>query len=739
MAEEGKFIKVGPAQITSSDVPTEGDVEGGSLRHGNHAGGSGRDETKNRNSHSRSGCSDRSEPRQFTSTERHSHVIEEIEREHAEIEHIEEERNKRTPRRRSLPPNIKIDEDESRMPSMKHFKRSHTSYTIQAATRMRLQGASMRRKPDAFSCADVSTRDANYMLQFNSAAPKVHKKKKKRRVQESAQLYANIHCITGLLPIITSVIAAEIDWHYVGQYERNTSFTDIMLSECNKRVESVVLVGEKYEYIGSAPELFAQLLRLISTLLCFVSIAFFWKYKFESFKLHMKDTKHAETFWRWRQCSLQTIESIILLYHIPPFLGRVYPTFTVYEEGYFMTYRLDDCLIFMAIRFYLFVRLLGNNSELNKQGTYMLGHFIHVGINFGMMVKYTIRKSPLRVVVPIVLIDILLFSYTIRVSERAVCAEYDSMAKSVWLILVTMTTVGYGDVFPRTIMGRSLMFIVAIQGLLLSALLIAMLSSKLAFSRQQKKFVWFIESQRREQLLRESAATVVALWWRYFQKRKRYERAMMVKAAKRQTGGKSNVVVPIQRQGDNNREEEKWGTESARHVHIYANGDRVARRSEDVEANGDANHAANGLLTATRPTPHQSPYSSSTGTRASMSRTMTTRLDHMHIKDLKKDYRKLQELIQTWRERRRDWSYAHNSPPDNDQLLLEIFKELEKSRQRDEVMQQKLKALEVKVNYTSVTIDHKLDAVLRALNHTPRASMSLLQDLEGAQLSTKEE
>ncbi len=42
-----------------------------------------------------------------------------------------------------------------------------------------------------------------------------------------------------------------------------------------------------------------------------------------------------------------------------------------------------------------------------------------------------------------------------------------------------MTTVGYGDYFPKTIPGRFIIFMTAIAGVLLSSLLIVSLSSHL--------------------------------------------------------------------------------------------------------------------------------------------------------------------------------------------------------------------------------------------------------------------
>ena len=39
----------------------------------------------------------------------------------------------------------------------------------------------------------------------------------------------------------------------------------------------------------------------------------------------------------------------------------------------------------------------------------------------------------------------------------------------VWWTVVTMTTIGYGDYFPKTLPGRSLTFILSIWGVIVTA------------------------------------------------------------------------------------------------------------------------------------------------------------------------------------------------------------------------------------------------------------------------------
>lgn len=57
--------------------------------------------------------------------------------------------------------------------------------------------------------------------------------------------------------------------------------------------------------------------------------------------------------------------------------------------------------------------------------------------------------------------------------------NFNSLENSIWCVIITMTTVGYGDYYPRTFFGRLLDIIVAIWGVFIVSMLMVTLTSTL--------------------------------------------------------------------------------------------------------------------------------------------------------------------------------------------------------------------------------------------------------------------
>jgi potassium intermediate/small conductance calcium-activated channel subfamily N protein 2 len=92
-------------------------------------------------------------------------------------------------------------------------------------------------------------------------------------------------------------------------------------------------------------------------------------------------------------------------------------------------------------------------------------------------------------------IAILVFTFTfmIRVIEGPVSLilkdsiDYNIIQNCIWNVIVTMTTVGYGDYVPRSFFGRMVMIFAALTGTTLLSFMVVALQFYLRFSENEAK------------------------------------------------------------------------------------------------------------------------------------------------------------------------------------------------------------------------------------------------------------
>lgn len=88
-------------------------------------------------------------------------------------------------------------------------------------------------------------------------------------------------------------------------------------------------------------------------------------------------------------------------------------------------------------------------------------------------------------------------------------ADWEDYAKVYWFVIVTMTTVGYGDSFPLTLPGRMVSFLLCIWGVFLVSLMVLTLFEILQLSEEETLALQVYRKSEVKDLLRESSAEVI--------------------------------------------------------------------------------------------------------------------------------------------------------------------------------------------------------------------------------------
>lgn len=100
--------------------------------------------------------------------------------------------------------------------------------------------------------------------------------------------------------------------------------------------------------------------------------------------------------------------------------------------------------------------------------------------NLLFVIKCLLKKYPYMFFIFCLFISILIFSFGIRICElplaiRLEDESFESYATTIWVVMITMTTVGYGDYTPKTVPGRTMGFVLCIWGVFLMSMIVIIL------------------------------------------------------------------------------------------------------------------------------------------------------------------------------------------------------------------------------------------------------------------------
>ena len=95
-------------------------------------------------------------------------------------------------------------------------------------------------------------------------------------------------------------------------------------------------------------------------------------------------------------------------------------------------------------------------------------------------------------------------------SDMSGFQDYDNFLNVMWLTTVTMTTVGFGDYFCKSHLGRLMSTIVAFFGILIISLLLVSLDRTTKLNQFQALSYEFINKLQARDLVRHHSAIVVA-------------------------------------------------------------------------------------------------------------------------------------------------------------------------------------------------------------------------------------
>jgi voltage-gated potassium channel Kch len=133
--------------------------------------------------------------------------------------------------------------------------------------------------------------------------------------------------------------------------------------------------------------------------------------------------------------------------------------------------------------------------------------------DYSFAIKCIMKNDSWIVLSVTLIVTLLSMSYQVRIFERHVTPAYEYVTTSMWVFMITMLTIGYGDAFPKSHMGRMMGIVASGWGVFYVSLFVIALTNMLEFnSSELKAFNLLQRLNYKDELRNEAAGALVATY-----------------------------------------------------------------------------------------------------------------------------------------------------------------------------------------------------------------------------------
>ena len=159
--------------------------------------------------------------------------------------------------------------------------------------------------------------------------------------------------------------------------------------------------------------------------------------------------------------------------------------------------------LYFVLKYYLFS---SDYMIPESQRIYKLFYF---EVDFYFPIKSLLKIKPLILYIFTGFVSIFFFSLSIQIFEREIQDPFNNYLTCVYYVVVTMTTLGYGDFSPKTSEGRVIGMIACLFGVFLTSLIIISVNNLLEMTRGEQNTLNIINKVYINEEIKDSAKRVL--------------------------------------------------------------------------------------------------------------------------------------------------------------------------------------------------------------------------------------
>eukprot|EP01017_Pseudomicrothorax_dubius_P048779 TRINITY_DN8950_c0_g1_i4.p1 TRINITY_DN8950_c0_g1~~TRINITY_DN8950_c0_g1_i4.p1 ORF type:complete len:474 (+),score=51.89 TRINITY_DN8950_c0_g1_i4:80-1501(+) len=208
-------------------------------------------------------------------------------------------------------------------------------------------------------------------------------------------------------------------------------------------------------------------------------------------------------------------EILLTIPHPNPFLmGITFKMKTAYKDIE-AEHTVNEVLNILQLgRVVIIFRVLLIFSHFFSSSSHRVCSMYGVEPSYFFVIKSMMRSKPFQLVACAFGISIVIFGYAMRICERAVSHTdptygLANFQNTLWNVIVTMTTVGYGDYSPVTNFGRLVAFLICMWGVFIVSLMVVTLENFLQMNSAELRTYSVIERIQMKRELRNLAQRII--------------------------------------------------------------------------------------------------------------------------------------------------------------------------------------------------------------------------------------